>query len=313
MRTGTVNKHRYVHLTRYALVFASAIFVQVYPLSAEEVRIEHQNLTLNANLETAEDNGVGAQVILILHGLLGHNRGEIVRTFQEGFKKNGWASLAPNLSLGLNDRHGNYDCAIPHRHRLIDAVDELGAWLAWLKARGADRVIVIGHSLAANQVMAFAVGRGDPAISAIILLAPSTQSYVRVISIFETRYKRKLSGLLDRARRLVANGKGNTLIKNADFTFCPKATVSAAAFLDYYGDNPIRDLPAMLPKVEKPVLVIAASKDDRQPDLIERVSPFVNGPNVRLAVVDGAGHFFRDLFDDKALEYAIDFIKKLRK
>ena len=89
------------------------------------------------------------------------------------------------------------------------------------------------------------------------------------------------------------------------------AHADSAAFLDYYSDNPIRDLPSMLQKADEPVMVLAASKVDRQPDLIERVTPFVDGRRVHLEVVDGSGHFFRDLFDDRALEYAVDFINRL--
>lgn len=313
IRTGLITEHHFAHYAKRVLVVAMAIVSCAAGRAfSEEVTIRHSDLTLNANLESAEGKESASQVILILHGLLGHNQGAIVRTFQTGFLKNGWTSLAPNLSLEIDDRHGNFDCATPHRHRLIDAVDELGAWMTWLKARGVRRVILVGHSLAANQVMAFASGRGDPSIAGIILLAPSTQGYERVVSIYETRYKIELAPLLSRARELVGKGQGDTVLEPVDFIFCPQTAVGAASFFDFYGDgNPVRDLPAMLQKVETPIMIIAASKDDRQPDLIERVMPFVDDKRVYLSIVDGAGHFFRDLFDDKALEYAVDFISAL--
>ncbi len=314
MPTRLITEHHLDRNAKRALIVALAIVSCAAGRAlSEEVTIKHSDLTLNANLESPESEQSASQVILILHGLLGHNQGAIVRTFQAGFLKNGWTSLAPNLSLGIGDRHGNFDCATPHRYRLIDAVDELGAWMTWLKARGVRRVILVGHSLAANQVMAFASARGDPSIAGIILLAPSTQGYKRVVSIYETRYGVELEPLLSRARELVGNGQGDTLLKPVDFIFCPQTAVGAASFFDYYGEgNSVRDLPAMLQKVETPIMIIAASKDDRQPDLIERVTPFVDDKRVYLSIVDGAGHFFRDLFDDKALDYAVDFINALK-
>ena len=110
------------------------IFLMVLALTvtgqagAEEVQLKENNMTLNANLEKA-DNWPAGPVILITHGTLSHNGSEIIASLQELLGENGISSLAINLGLGIDDRHGSYDCQKPHRHRHEDAIAEIGQWL----------------------------------------------------------------------------------------------------------------------------------------------------------------------------------------
>ena len=100
-------------------VFSLLILVLLQPLQgtfASEVKLQQDKLTLNANLEKAEGWPAGPTV-LITHGTLYHNKSELTTVLQELFLENGVSSLAINLGLGLNDRHGPYDCATPHTHK----------------------------------------------------------------------------------------------------------------------------------------------------------------------------------------------------
>lgn len=295
-------------LPRWLVPAVTMLIAFSAPLRAEEVTQQFRNLTVNANLELAEGKDFSDGVVLMLHGLMAHNRMEIMRTFQDVFKDNGQSSLAINLSLGLNNRHGSYDCALPHRHRLSDAPDELEAWVGWLKTKGANRITLIGHSIGANQVLVFAAERDDPAITGVILLAPSTGSYERVSARYETRYKKKLADELARAQSLIAAGKGDELMEKVDFLYCPAATVTPTAFYEYYHDHRFGNVPSFLQRLKKPTLVIAAGMDELQPDVAKRVAPFVDGKKIHLVVIEGSGHFFRDLFTDDAVEAAVAFM-----
>ena len=55
---------------------------------AAEVKLQQQNLTLNANLEKAEGWPAGPTV-LITHGTLYHNKSELTTALQELFLENG--------------------------------------------------------------------------------------------------------------------------------------------------------------------------------------------------------------------------------
>lgn len=80
--------------------------------NAKEVTLPYKGLTLNANLELATGKKITEDVILITHGGLGHYGMEVITYLQKLLKDRGYNTLAINLSLGLNHRHGMYDCAV---------------------------------------------------------------------------------------------------------------------------------------------------------------------------------------------------------
>jgi alpha/beta superfamily hydrolase len=57
------------------------------------------------------------------------------------------------------------------------------------------------------------------------------------------------------------------------------------------------------------VLVVVAGNDEAVVGLDKRIAPLVDGRRVQMKVVDGADHFFRDLFADDAVEAVDAFLK----
>lgn len=290
-------------------VLALAILCMSSVSFAEEVTLDFKGRTLDGELMMAEGKGMDAPLVLITHGTLAHNRMEIIEAFQTQLTEAGFNTLAINLSLGLDKRHGMYDCAVPHRHTHREAVDELGAWLAWLKGKGASRVILLGHSRGGNQTAWFAAEHDDPVIEKVVLVAPATWSKGADAKGYRQRYGKDLAPTLSRAQQLVAKGKGDEMLKDIDFLYCPGATVSARAFADYYGDEPRFDTPSLLKKIHKPVLVVAAGEDTTVPDVARKVKPLADGEKVKLVVIEGADHFFRDLYSEEATEAIVQFIR----
>ena len=123
--------------------------------NADEVRIKQNELLLNGDLELAEGSDLADGVILMLHGTLGHKDMEVMATLQTVFQEYGRNTLAINLSLDIDDRHGFYPCEQPHTHDFTDALTELGLWLAWLRENGAGEIVLFGHSRGANQIAPF--------------------------------------------------------------------------------------------------------------------------------------------------------------
>ena len=99
-------------MVRIISILILALVVAAQGAYAEEVKLQQGQLILNANLDKAEDWPAGPTV-LITHGTLSHNKSEIMTALQELFLENGVSSLAINLGLGLNDRHGPYNCTTP--------------------------------------------------------------------------------------------------------------------------------------------------------------------------------------------------------
>lgn len=267
------------------------------PLAAKEVSLVEDGLTLHANLETAGADWQQGPFVLMTHGTLAHGEMELMQGLQAALKDRGIGSLSLTLSLGLDQRRGMYDCAQPHRHRHEDALKEIGAWLTWLQSQGLTKpLILLGHSRGGNQAARFAAAHPEAALSHLVLLAPQTWTETGTADDYQQRFGKPLPPLLERASQMRDAGQADALLEGVDFLYCPATQASAAAFLSYYGPDPAMDTPGLLPGLKVPVLVVAGSQDQVVQGLTAKVQPLVDGRQVQLLELDGADHFFRDLY-----------------
>jgi len=298
---------RLIHiLTALALLVGLPLTSQ-----AEEVTIPHKGLTLNGNLEMADGKSFKDGVILITHGTLAHNKMEIIATLQNLLVERGFNVLAINLSLGLDNRHGMYDCAVTHRHKHTDAIGEMGAWVSWLYAQGSHQIILAGHSRGGNQTAQYMINRQVPKVKAAVLIAPSVWDEETARKSYKSRYKVSLNSLLGKMNRAVLAKKGETIFNDLGFIYCPKTSVTAAAFVGYYGADRFFNTPTVLVRVKKPVLVIAASEDTVVRGLPKKMAGVVNA-KIKLEVVEGAGHFFLDFYSEDVANLISDFVGNLK-
>ncbi len=296
-------------MVRIYSIFIFITFLTGYEVYAEEVKLQHEDLTLNANLEKADDWPV-APAVLITHGTLSHNKSEIIVALQELFLQHGVSSLAINLALGLNDRHGSYDCNTPHNHKHEEAISEIGLWLDWIEEQGVNQVVLLGHSRGGNQTAWFVAEHDDPLIKKVILIAPQTWNQEYEMQSYEKNYGKPLATVLGNAESLVAAGAPETAIEHTDFIYCKDTTVSAEAVVSYYAADPRKDTTYLLPKIKKPVLVFAGSEDQTVKGLNEKLAPLAEAGGIELVVIDGADHFFRDLYVEDLVDSAMEFINE---
>lgn len=289
--------------------FAAVLSAAVATAEAKEVTLAHKELTLNANLELAAGKKLADGVILITHGSLAHNGMETIAYFQNLLKEKGYNTLAINLSLGLDNRHGMYDCKVTHRHRNDDAAEEIGVWVDWLKKQGAKRVTVMGHSRGGMQTALYAAERADAAVNAVVLLAPATREN-NDAARYRQVFNRPLAPVLAKAQKLAQEGKGGTVLEHAGLLTCADTPVTAESFVSYYGPQARIDTLAMIPRIKKPVLVVVAGNDNIVVGLDKKLAPLADGKRVHMTVVDSADHFFRDLYADDAVEAIVAFLKE---
>ncbi|HEY0720745.1 MAG TPA: alpha/beta hydrolase [Gammaproteobacteria bacterium] len=274
---------------------------------AKEVTLPYKGLTLNANLELAHDKTPADGVIVMTHAGLAHNGMETISTLQGLFKEQGYNTLAITLSLGINNRHGMYDCTMTHRHHFADAADEIGAWLDWLKSQGVKRVVLFGHSRGGAETALYAAEHANPLVQAVVLLAPDTRE-TNDAAAYQQRHNKALAPLLEKAQQLVTAGKGEMVLEHTDFLYCPDTSVTAATFVSYYGPDPRLDTAYLIPKIRKPTLIVLAG-DDEVVVNNQKFVPLADDKQVQVTTVDGAGHFVRDLFADDAAEQIQTFLK----
>lgn len=281
--------------------FIMGLGIAVSTVLADEVRLPYKGLTLNANLELAAGKRLIDGAILITHGGLAHHGMEVINYLQSLLKARGYTTLAINLSLGLNNRHGMVDCNVTQRHLNDDAVDEIGAWMNWLKHKGVKRVALLGHSRGGAQIALYTVERDDKWVKAVVLMAPATEDNTNP-AIYPKRYQKQLMPLLQQARKLVDAGKGSAVIEHVGLLSCGDTSATASTFVSYYGQDPRLDTPYLIPKLKKPTLIVIAGSDEEVVGLARKVAPLADGTRIQMKVIEGADHTFRDLAADDAAD-----------
>lgn len=277
---------------------------------AKEVTLPYKGLTLNANLELAADKSIIDGVILITHAGLAHGRMETIANMQDLLKESGYSTLAINLSLGVDNRHGMFDCKGVHRHRFADGVDEIAAWVDWLKGQGTKQIVVLGHSRGAGQTALYAAERNNDLMKAVVLLAPDTRE-TNDAAAYQRRHNTPLAPVLKKAQALVLAGKGGTVLEHTGILYCADTSVVADTVVSYYGPDPRLDTPTLIPKIKKPLLMVIAGSDEVVVGFKDKFAPRADGQRVQIKVIEGAGHFFRDLYMDEAVEAIRTFLKSV--
>ncbi|GKT11391.1 MAG: hypothetical protein ISEC1_P0355 [Thiomicrorhabdus sp.] len=278
-------------------------------VSAKEVKQAYNGLTVNANVVLAEDKTLADEVVLLIHGTTTHNGRETYVNIQALLAENGISSVAPNLSLNVNDRHGEVDCTKPQTHQHHDAMKEIDFWVKWIAEKGAKSVTLMGHSRGGNQTAWYSIEHDSDLIKNVVLVAPQTWSKEAEFKDYEKKYHQPLQPLLDKAKKLVKAGKGDTQMKGVNFIYCKESGATAEAFVSYYQPDERMDTPTLLKKAVKPTMVFIGSEDKVVADLAEKMEG-VNNSNVSSYVVEDADHFFLDFFAEELVEEAVIFIQQ---
>ncbi len=273
------------------------ISIQVFaePVS---IQIEFEGKKLKANAEWSVPESAEPEVaVLWLHGLFQtHSMREPISQQREFWVSEGFPVLSPTLTLGVNDRREPYDCSYPLDHTYELNLEEIKAWVRWLKGQGVRRIILAGHSMGGQQVIHAAEAlRGDRTVVGVLAVAPAKGTL-------------REHPLLGRARELVRRGEGRRLLETS-FFYCPSTRVSARTLHSYYGVD--RNIGRSLRKLDIPVLIVWGGEDERVRDLPGFLKPYVKDRrNVRIEVIDYADHFFRDLAAEDLRDIAVEFFKE---
>jgi pimeloyl-ACP methyl ester carboxylesterase len=302
-----IMRHRKLFAATF--VFALLGWVPAWaPAWAEEVKIKQGPLTLNGELTIAKDKSLKDGIVLLVHGTLAHNAMDTIKNLAGTLNERGVSTLAVNLSLGLDDRHGMYDCKVPHRHHHLDALGEIGLWVKWLKEKVAGDITLFAHSRGGNQATRYATETADPGIKRLVLLAPATFDAKAAAAGFERTHKQPLAAVLAKAEALVKAGKGAEMMPKVGLLYCPEADAAAATFVSYYKPDPRFDTPSILKELKVPALVVAGGKDTVVRGLPERVKPMADGKRLSFGLVGDADHFFLDLYAEDVADLIEKFL-----
>jgi pimeloyl-ACP methyl ester carboxylesterase len=260
---------------------------------AEPVQIKPSLLRLNGNLELPPGKTASDGVVILLHGMLSWHGQETIAALQKNLKTRGVGSLAITLSLGVDDRRGARRCDVVHDYAIAGAKREVGLWIEWLKGQQAKYVDLLGFSRGGAQVAAFAPEFQFPNVRKVVLLAPAFATSLEQAESYRRAYGHDLASELAEAR------KNPLARRTTDFLICKQAPVLNATFLDGYSEMP----PSLAARTGHQTLVVVAGKDEVVPDLTRRLPS-----SVKPAVIDGADHFFHDLYGEDAADVIAKFL-----
>jgi pimeloyl-ACP methyl ester carboxylesterase len=272
---------------------------QAWATTGVQVQLDYEGKTLNGWLTEVEQPRA---TILMLHGTLAHANMEIMATLAEVFAEYEVETLRITLSLGVSDRTGMFPCDALQDHRQDDALDELAAWMRWLEEKGRSDVVILGHSRGAGQVAAYAATGEGPTPMGLVLVAPAVLAPGDLAGAYERRAGTALEPLVDEARRRIEDDEPASVLSDVLFLHCEPAEVTARTFVAYYGRDDGVDALDRIRGVSMPVIVIAGSEDPLTAALGPAATALAASGAIAFVTVDGADHFFRDLYAYDAVE-----------
>lgn len=277
------------HFSLALLLLAAASAVA----HAEPVQVRPGLQRLNANLELPAGKTAADGMVLMVHGTLSWHGQETIAALQKNLKARGIGSLAITLSLGIDDRQGTRRCDVVHDYATAGAKREVGLWLEWLAGQGARTVDLLGFSRGGAQVATFA-----PELARarrVVLVAPAFATASEQAESYQRAFGHPLAPEIAEAR------KNPLQQRTVDFLSCKQAPVLNATFLDGYADLPT----SLAAKTGHQTLVVVAGKDEIVADLATKLPS-----DVKPVVIDGATHFFLDLYGEEAADAIATFLKK---
>ncbi len=268
-----------VRPVRYAL-WAALLYMAA--ASAVEVTQSIGQYRANADWVTSSEGGQ-KPVVLIVHGTMGHKDMELVQQTQELLQENGYDSLAINLTLNRDNRRGFMPCDVPQTHRHEDAMREIAAWSRWLRDQSRHEIVLLGHSRGGLQVAQYQAETADSAVQALAMLAPMANRRQKN----EDRSAKKQPG--------------------KQFLHCPDAPSVSEQSRKSYARSGGVSLTEALSRVTVPADVFIGSEDNSTAVITSdeiRWDPELRHVDAHL--IEGADHFFRDLYLDEVIEILVE-------
>ena len=179
-----------------------------------------------------------------------------------------------------------------------ESVLDVAAGAEFLARRGHAGIYFEGHSLGTLKILHYLTERPDPRAAGVILLAPPD-----IFGLREGATEGRLAELMERARRLVDRGEGDTLMPESGYV----VPFSARTFVSLYGDPATTDLfpfrrgtdgdYGRLARIDVPILVAFGTLDHAAvvppaaaADLVRAKA--TGAPRVEVALFEGGDHVY---------------------
>ena len=309
MRVGSFNKWRPRILNKagwillqLALLACLLGWAVIAPAGQDLVSIEGPSGVQVGRLVTVEDRAAAGPTFLLVHGSWAHFEMELITYLQDLLKAAGFDSLAINLHLGVDDRRGALSCDAPVTARFDAAPKEIESWVRWLSER-TQRIVLFGHSRGGLQVASLAPDTLRAlGVEAVVMAAPMMVAWDARRAHYQRAFGEPLAAVLARA-----DAAGDGFLR-AGLVNCAAAEVRGTSFQSYYGAGVSLDVLDYLAALPKPGLIVYGSEDPGFARFIEIQDPLQTLQHIDLQTLEGADHFFRDLYADDLVERVLQWL-----
>lgn len=227
--------------------------------------------------------------ILVMHGFLTTNGFSTVQVVVNELADAGYTVLAPTLTLGINNRNTSLPCDAIHTHTMDGDLAEIDFWTRWLAAKGARKIILIGHSSGGLQQVIYVAIHPHPAVSRVIAISLiNFQQYTAPDII--ARERKGAEQLLHQQP---------PPLRTYQMVYCSKYNATPAAYLSYIRWSREAVL-TTLKQRKVPIYAIMGGSDDRfSSEWFEKL----RSTGIGVKVIPQANHFFNgpqefDLLDE---------------
>jgi pimeloyl-ACP methyl ester carboxylesterase len=246
---------------------------------------------VNANFHAGDPAN---PAILLLHGFLTTYDFSAVHGIFDLLADKNYTVVAPNLSLGINQRMSGLRCDAIHIHNMEEDLQEVAWWVDWLAKRGHRKIILIGHAMGSLQLVAYAAHSPNNAVKLVI--ATGLVPFIENVSEMSTATTKSDE---ERAQKLA--DKGDISLDEYSISYCNDNFVApAGVFLSYIQWTEKQVLQAVRNAIP-PIKVILAGKDPR---FGKRWPNALSKAGASVTIVDNASHFFDD-------EYAVELHNRI--
>ena len=213
--------------SRWATLLTLAAYLITTPLSTPDA--------------AASEQRVG---VILLHGKLG-SPSKNISSLARKLESEGFLVERPTMAWSGSRK---YDKAYD------DAVNEVSDSITKLRSRGADTIIIGGHSLGANAAIRYGATHTD--IGGIVAIAPGHVPEV-------IGYKKKVAKSVARAKKMVSAGKGNKSGSFMDINQGKKYSIAATPkiYLSYFDPEGPAVMPNNIRSISAPILWVIGKGD----------------------------------------------------
>jgi pimeloyl-ACP methyl ester carboxylesterase len=213
--------------------------------------------------------------VVLVHGLTGRFVGEVESALPPLLAEAGYTCLVAN-----NRGNGFIGAAT---ERFSGSLPDIASALDFMQARGFRQIALLGHSKGGVKVTYYQARKKDDRVMALGILSPASnvhEIYQRLASVENPER------FLEQARKLVEEGKGETILHLENWPFF----VSAGTVWDHHtttGD----DVLDLLPSIPLPKLAVCG---ELELDWCQVVATLQKSPqkNCQVHVIPGADHVY---------------------